>query len=126
MFNNPEYFLFQTHHNDYESDDNEKDYTVEKCEKIENNSNNCENIANNSTDTNASCEDLVNENRRLYYEMNKEHINKLRLNSRHICPCGSDIISQNRQQHLRSARHRLFCLEHPHIIIPTKAEKIED
>jgi hypothetical protein len=72
------------------------------------------------TDTTDDLKSLVNANRMLYYEINKERIHMLRLKSRHKCPCGSDVISAKRAQHLLSKRHRLFVLENPTVSIPMK------
>ena len=72
------------------------------------------------TDTTDDLKSLVNANRMIYYEINKERIHRLRLKSRHKCPCGSDVISAKRAQHLLSKRHRLFVLENPTVSIPMK------
>ena len=70
--------------------------------------------------SNLTPHDIILEKRRLDYIDNAEHIKKLRQNSRFDCPCGSEVMSCKRSQHLRSMRHQLFTLKNPTIAIPTK------
>lgn len=49
--------------------------------------------------------------RREYYNDNKQHILELQKLSRYRCECGSDVKSKDKQIHLRSKKHRLFCFE---------------
>ena len=70
--------------------------------------------------SNLTPHDIHLEKRRLDYQDNKAHIKKLRQNSRFDCPCGSEVMSSKRTQHIRSMRHQLFTLKNPTIAIPTK------
>lgn len=49
--------------------------------------------------------------RREHYNNNKQHILELQKLSRYRCECGSDVKSKDKQIHLRSKKHRLFCFE---------------
>lgn len=49
--------------------------------------------------------------RREHYNDNKQHILELQKLSRYRCECGSDVKSKDKQIHLRSKKHRLFCFE---------------
>ena len=74
-----------------------------------------------STDEiNLTHHDIILEKRRLDYQDNKAHIKNLRQNSRFDCPCGSEVMSCKRAQHLRSMRHQLFVFKNQNIVIPTK------
>ena len=74
-----------------------------------------------STDeSNLTHHDIILEKRRLDYQDNKAHIKNLRQTSRFDCPCGSEVMSCKRAQHLRSNRHQLFVFKNQDIAIPTK------
>ena len=78
-------------------------------------------IKDKSTDeSNLTHHDIILEKRRLDYQDNKAHIKNLRQNSRFDCPCGSEVMSCKRSQHLRSMRHQLFVFKNQNIVIPTK------
>lgn len=49
--------------------------------------------------------------RREHYNDNKQHILELQKLSRYKCECGSNVKSKDKQIHLRSKKHRLFCFE---------------
>ena len=63
---------------------------------------------------------LINENRRLYYQINRERILELRRSSIYACPCGREVITSNKPQHFLSKHHRLYILENPTVVIPSK------
>ena len=71
-------------------------------------------------ESNLTHHDIILEKRRLDYQDNKAHIKNLRQTSRFDCPCGSEVMSCKRAQHLRSNRHQLFVFKNQDIAIPTK------
>ena len=89
-----------------ESDENDENNSQSEYDESDENDENDEN----EIDQKEIHEELL-KLRREHYNDNKQHILELQKLSRYRCECGSDVKSKDKQIHLRSKKHRLFCFE---------------